>query len=1449
MELKKRILAGTVLMLLLANMLLCVVKIDAVNSERLNAVSCRGLAEALASTQAIDVSNADCLASKLPAENCLTLYTADGQTLSIPKSLAGPQLLSLFTINASSTVFFNDKRGGDKVDILLRNYTLLSQGYLQDGAVRVVVLMGARLSSDIYEIQPPSGLEVSQLSKELRDMGGKILSTYVSLPFMAAELPYDKVFDFAESNNVAHVFLDKKYTVQIAQSVPLIKPPSTWKQIETQFGFAINGSGVKIAILDTGIDKNHPDLNDLDDNPATNDPKVIEEMCFTDEDHTWDGFGHGTHCASIAAGTGEASNHARVGVAPGAFLLNGKVLTDSGWGYDSWIISGIQWAVSNSAKVLSMSFGSDVNGDGSDPLSMAVDWATEMGSICVVAAGNAGTGGMFTAGTPAVSKEAISVGATSKTDAMAYFSSQGPTSDYRLKPDVLAPGVDIIAARANGTSMGTVIDANYTMASGTSMATPHVAGAAALIIQAHPGWNPIMVKSSIMGSAKMLGGEHLWRQGAGRIDVCKATNTTLLIVNPSSSFGMLKLGDAANTTLTIMNLANVSAAVTMSKLALCGGQVVNYASINASSIIVAGHGNATVALQVGPIDATAPEGWYEGWVNATLTGQGLYMQAPFLFACFSEITVSVYDTDNTSQIDAGIVLTTYPDLTFMDYRSASWIGTNYEAAHFISKSGNYALCAQMSWINNGSNQYDFARMFMLEKLVYIPKGSSINISISLADAKISYIPTVDSSGNGLTVHSFTQYFSGGPQTWYDGYFQQSQWSTGSGWFGFDLNVSQLTFYSTDYTPPDRLCEALGYYASDTLLSEVYLMPLKYWNVSSLPSILSYPESDLAKYHVFYNMPETYPENGLNTNNGFWFTWDHIGNGQGWGWDVHRVPAGMNATYYLAPQNGTYWGQYMPTYDGWANYLYGPLEEWEIGHGSPFPQIPLGKGETGNVVLGDFSFSPYQPGLSLNVSGTGNAFVVSLTGDIWTNLLWPHWNWAMWSPVQGPISPYPKCYAGYRIYTDGNLVDEGNLNGKKGYDGNPYVNCPPDNPDVDWCGIDKTWNLGSSKVLLQLFLPSLATASRHTSYNMSFTLGSGDSTPPILTGISCPLNYTPGQDLKVNFTAMDTGLGIGSRFLKYSFDNGTTWQSATYQQPNYIIHCAEADSLALLINVTDKAGNSLQYLTTPSSVCSKAKLDASLGDSGKSICGNLTSIELQGLSGLAVSLSNGQTAYTIVDENGGFTFNLPHSEMPLLYIVASASVGFYNSERVPRAVAVTSVVAVVPHCSSKMGIDLWVFQGLPVYVNVTVLNKGDFDENVTVTLYYNITANSIIGTQNVTLSPGRNETVAFVWDTTGVPYCQNYTLTAVATIPLDNNPADNTQAFGPIDVRIMGDINGDGKVDGIDIVLVARAFASYGPDYEYAGSAPSLGWNLDCDINGDNKVDGIDIVRVARNFGK
>jgi len=153
---------------------------------------------------------------------------------------------------------------------------------------------------------------------------------------------------------------------------------------------------------------------------------------------------------------------------------------------------------------------------------------------------------------------------------------------------------------------------------------------------------------------------------------------------------------------------------------------------------------------------------------------------------------------------------------------------------------------------------------------------------------------------------------------------------------------------------------------------------------------------------------------------------------------------------------------------------------------------------------------------------------------------------------------------------------------------------------------------------------------------------------------------------------------------------------------------------------------------------------------------------------------------------------------------------------------------------------WVYEGRPVTVNVTLLNSGDFNETVTVDLYYNLTANQQIGTIITNLSPNETKTLTFVWNTIGVQHCHNYTITALASTQFDSNTTNNVkEGMIRIKVRIMGDINGDGKVDGKDIALVAL----------YFGSAPGYSrWNPDADVNADWKIDGKDIVKIAINFG-
>lgn len=318
---------------------------------------------------------------------------------------------------------------------------------------------------------------------------------------------------------VKKVYLDQKVKASLADSVPQIGAPQAWAA-----GF--DGTGVDVAVVDTGIDSTHPDLAG----------KVIAAANFTTDPSTADGFGHGTHVASIVAGSGAASSGLRRGVAPGAELLNAKVLDNTGNGQLSWVIAGMQWAAANGADVISMSLQAGIT-DGTDPVSQAVNDLTQSdGVLFTIAAGNFGSATQ-TVTSPGAANQALTVGAVDKSNVLAGFSGRGPRlGDYALKPDITAPGVDIIAARASGTSLGTPIDDFYTMLSGTSMATPHVAGSAAILRQEFPTFTPAQLKAALMSTA-LPGPYDVYQQGAGRVDVARAYSQRVYANNGSVDFG------------------------------------------------------------------------------------------------------------------------------------------------------------------------------------------------------------------------------------------------------------------------------------------------------------------------------------------------------------------------------------------------------------------------------------------------------------------------------------------------------------------------------------------------------------------------------------------------------------------------------------------------------------------------------------------------------------------------------------------------------------------------------------------------------------------------------------------------------------------------------------------------------------------------------------------------
>ncbi|MFF7645299.1 S8 family serine peptidase [Streptomyces canus] len=267
---------------------------------------------------------------------------------------------------------------------------------------------------------------------------------------------------------------------------------------------------------------------------------ILKSKNFADSDSgsgsTDDKQGHGTHVASTIVGSGAESNGKYKGVAPGAKLLVGKLMDDTGVGSDSSIIAGMQWAVAQGAKIVSMSLGS-TDTPGVDPLEKAVnDLSASSHALFVIAAGNDGPSDT-TVGTPGSAASALTVAAVDRHDRLADFSSRGPTADGALKPDIAAPGVDIVAARAAHGSEGEEVAPGYVTMSSTSMATPHTAGAAAILAQEHLAWTGERIKAALTASALPLTGTTAYETGAGRVDLTRATGADVTTEPSSVGFG------------------------------------------------------------------------------------------------------------------------------------------------------------------------------------------------------------------------------------------------------------------------------------------------------------------------------------------------------------------------------------------------------------------------------------------------------------------------------------------------------------------------------------------------------------------------------------------------------------------------------------------------------------------------------------------------------------------------------------------------------------------------------------------------------------------------------------------------------------------------------------------------------------------------------------------------
>ncbi|MEV5977463.1 S8 family serine peptidase [Streptomyces sp. NPDC052114] len=502
-----------------------------------------------------------------------------------------------------------------RVDEELFNVTgLVRQGYDDAHAKRLPLIAVYDRTVDVARAVPatPRGAERGPV---LASVDGVVLKAdKKKATAFWAEIGAEKS---RAASGLKKLWLDAKVEATLDRSTKQVHAPEAWAA-------GYDGKGTKVAVLDTGADAEHPDLKG----------RIGATENFTDSPDNEDRQGHGTHTTSTVGGSGAASGGKKKGVAPGAELLHGKVLNDSGSGATSWIIAGMEWAVAQKADVVSMSLGNPARTDCTDPMSTATEELAQSAenTLFVIAAGN--TGPTFNSvSSPGCAPSVLTVGAVDRDDTTASFSSRGPAyGSHTLKPEIAAPGVDISAAAAGGRGMYA-----YQSMSGTSMATPHVAGAAALVRQRHPDWSARRIKAALVSSADSAIPGDARETGGGRLDA-KAAIDQKVLGSPAvqgGSFGWPQ--DSSDRTTVDVPYTNTTDEPVKLRLSLQGvtgndGSAVRsgVARLGARSVTVPAGATVTVPLKLTP-DADLSRAQYgdvTGRVLATADG-GTRVSTPF----------------------------------------------------------------------------------------------------------------------------------------------------------------------------------------------------------------------------------------------------------------------------------------------------------------------------------------------------------------------------------------------------------------------------------------------------------------------------------------------------------------------------------------------------------------------------------------------------------------------------------------------------------------------------------------------------------------------------------------------------------------------------------------------------------------------------------------------------